>query len=84
MRTYESIIMSRTNKTPEWRKKLTPEKRSLIIKWARKSVSKQYQYFKQRGWKKGKQRMKNSQIKQKKHERKNQDKNKANERETLC
>ena len=26
MITYESIIMSKTNKTPEWRKKLTPEK----------------------------------------------------------
>ena len=46
MITYEAIIMSRTNKTPEWRKKLTPEKRSLMMKWARESVSKQYQDFK--------------------------------------
>ena len=30
MITYESIIMNRTNKTPEWRKTLTPEKRSLM------------------------------------------------------
>ena len=29
-------------------KKLTPEKRSLMMKWARESVSKQYQDFKQR------------------------------------
>ena len=29
-------------------KKLTPEKRSLMIKWVRESVSKQYQDFKQR------------------------------------
>ena len=48
MITYESIIMNRTNKTPEWRKKLTLEKRSLMMKWARESVSKQYQDFKQR------------------------------------
>ena len=34
MTTYESIIMNKTNKTPEWRKKLTPEKRSLMMKWA--------------------------------------------------
>ena len=26
MITYESKIMNRTNKTPQWRKKLTPEK----------------------------------------------------------
>ena len=34
MTTYESIIMNKTNKTPEWRKKLAPEKRSLMMKWA--------------------------------------------------
>ena len=32
MITYELIIMKRTNKTPEWRKKLTLEKRFLMIK----------------------------------------------------
>ena len=48
MITYESIIMNRNNKTPEWQKKLTPEKRSLMMKCARESVSKQYQDFKQR------------------------------------
>ena len=48
MITYESILMNRTKKTPEWRKILTPEKRSLTMKWARESVSKQYQDFKQR------------------------------------
>ena len=48
MITYESIIMNRTNKTPEWQKTLTPEKRSLMSKWAKESVSKQYQDFKQR------------------------------------
>ena len=46
MITYESIIMNRTNKTPEWQKKLTPEKRSLMMKWGRESASKQYQDFK--------------------------------------
>ena len=29
-------------------KKLTPEKKSLMMKWARESFSKQYQDFKQR------------------------------------
>ena len=48
MISFESIIMNRTNKTSEWRKKLTPEKRSLMTKWARESVTKQYQDFKQR------------------------------------
>ena len=32
MITDELIIMKRTNKTPEWRKKLTLEKRFLMIK----------------------------------------------------
>ena len=40
--TRSIVIMNRTNKTPEWRKKLTPEKRSLVMKWARESVSKQF------------------------------------------
>ena len=48
MITYVSIIINRTNKIPEWRKKLIPEKRSLMMKWARESFSKQYQDFKQR------------------------------------
>ena len=33
--TYESIIINRTNKTPEWQEKLTPEKKYLMVKWAR-------------------------------------------------
>ena len=48
MITYEAIIMNRSNKTAEWRKNLSPEKRSLMLKWARESASKQYQLFKQR------------------------------------
>ena len=32
---YEAIIMNRSNKTSEWRKNLSPEKRSLMMKWAR-------------------------------------------------
>ena len=48
MITYEAIIMNRSNKTSEWRKNLSPEKRSLMMKWARESASKQYQLFKQR------------------------------------
>ena len=47
MITYEAIIMNRSNKTSEWRKNLSPEKRSLMMKWARESESKQYQLFKQ-------------------------------------
>ena len=46
--TYESVIMDGTNKTPEWQKKMTLEKKSLMMKWARESVTKQYQGFKQR------------------------------------
>ena len=45
--TYKLIIMNRTNKSSEWQKKLTPEKRSLMIKWERELVSKQCQDFKQ-------------------------------------
>ena len=45
---YEAIIMNRSNKTSEWRKNLSPEKRSLMMKWAREYASKQYQLFKQR------------------------------------
>ena len=48
MITYEAIIMNRSNKTSEWRKNMSPEKRSLMMKWARESASKQYQLFKQR------------------------------------
>ena len=40
--------MNRRNKTSEWRKTLSPEKRSLMMKWARQYASKQYQLFKQR------------------------------------
>ena len=32
----------------KWRKNLNPEKRSLMMKWAREYASKQYQIFKQR------------------------------------
>ena len=39
--TYEAIIMNRTNKTSKWRKNLSPEKRSLMMKWARESATKQ-------------------------------------------
>ena len=46
MITYKAIIMNRSNKTSEWRKNLSPEKRSLMMKWARESVSKQHQLFK--------------------------------------
>lgn len=44
MITYEIIIMNRINKTSGWRKipeKLSPEKRSPVIKWARESINKQ-------------------------------------------
>ena len=47
MITYETIIMNRSNKTSEWRKNLSLEKRSLIMKWARESASKQYQLYRQ-------------------------------------
>ena len=33
--TYEAIIMNRTKKTSEWRKSLSPEKRSLMKKYSR-------------------------------------------------
>ena len=39
--TYEAIIMNRTNKTSKWRRNLSPEKRSLMMKWARESATKQ-------------------------------------------
>ena len=48
MITYKAIIMNRSNKTSEWRKNLSPEKRSLMMKWARESASNQYQLFTQR------------------------------------
>ena len=38
---YEAIIMNRSNKISEWRKNLSPEKRSLMMKWARESATKQ-------------------------------------------
>ena len=40
MTTYEAIIMNRTNKTSEWRRNLSPEKRSLTMKWAGESATK--------------------------------------------
>ena len=48
MNAYESIIINKTSKTLEWRKKLTPEDISLMMKWAIESVSKQHQDYKQR------------------------------------
>ena len=48
MTTYEAIILNRSNETSEWRKNLTPENRSLIMKWTREFASKQYQLFEQR------------------------------------
>ena len=36
---YEAIIMNRSNKISEWRKNLSPEKRSLMMKWAIESAS---------------------------------------------
>ena len=40
MTTYEAMIMNRTNKTSEWRRNLSPEKRSLMMKWAGESATK--------------------------------------------
>ena len=37
--------MSRSNKTSEWKKKLAPQKRALIIKWVCESTAKQYDDF---------------------------------------
>ena len=48
MITYEAIIINISNKTSEWGENLIPEKRSLMMKWARESPSKQYQLFEQR------------------------------------
>ena len=45
MVTYEAIIMNRSNKTSEWRKNVSPEKRSLMMKWARESESKQTNFL---------------------------------------
>ena len=45
MITYEAIIMNRSNKTSEWRKNVSPEKRSLMMKWARESASKQTNFL---------------------------------------
>lgn len=44
--TFEAIITNRTSETSEWRKNLSPEKISLLMKWARESASKQYRLFK--------------------------------------
>ena len=82
MATYESVIMNRSNKTTKWQK-MTPEKRSLMMKWARKSISRQYQDFEQG-------RMKIRKAKNEKgldkveEARKKESKNKASKRETRC
>ena len=41
MITYEAIIMNKSDKTSEWSKNLSPEKRSLMMKWARESSATQ-------------------------------------------
>ena len=48
MITYEAIIMVRTNKTSEWRDKLTPERRRKLMRWARESTNRQYEDFRAR------------------------------------
>ena len=64
-------------------KKLTPEKKSLMMKWARESFSKQYQDFKQR-------RIEIRKAKNEKQSDKNRRitkegiENKAKRTETLC
>ena len=75
--------MNRTDKTTEWQKKLTPEKRFLMKKWARESASKEYQDFKQQ---KMEIRKANNEKWLHKIERSMKEgiKNKANEREPLC
>ena len=45
MKTFEGNIMSRNDKTSEWRNNLNPEKRAIIMKWARESTGKQYDDF---------------------------------------
>ena len=46
MITYESIIMNKTSK-----KRLTPEKKSLMMKWTRESVSNSTRILSNGGWK---------------------------------
>ena len=46
MITYKAIIMNRSKKLQNGGKNLSPEKRSLMMKWARESASKQHQLFK--------------------------------------
>ena len=38
---FKAIIMGRNSKTSEWKKNLTPEERSLMMKWDRESTAKQ-------------------------------------------
>ena len=45
MKTFEGNIMSRNNKTSEWRNNLNTEKRAIMMKWARESTAKQYDDF---------------------------------------
>ena len=45
---FKAIIMGRSNKTSKWKKNLTPEKRSLMMKWDRQSTAKQFDDFKMR------------------------------------
>ena len=75
--------MNRTDKTTEWQKKLTPENIFLMKKWARESVSKEYQDFKQQ---KMEIRKANNEKWLHKIERSMKEgiKNKANKREPLC
>ena len=48
MMKYDAMIIDRTNKTSEQKKKLSPGKRSLMTKSARESSSKKYQLFQKR------------------------------------
>ena len=41
MITYEAKIMNKSDKTSEWSKNLSLEKRSLMMKWARESSATQ-------------------------------------------
>ena len=45
---YEAIIMNRTNKTTDWRDKLSHEKKTMLMKWARESTGRQYNDYKAR------------------------------------
>ena len=55
----------------KWRENLNPEKRSLMMKWAREYASKQYQIFKQRRIELRKAKSESDQIRQRELEKKN-------------